>query len=152
VKPWKAIVAALLIFVAGAVSGGLAGHLYRAKSQKPPRALFLRGPAAPWLAQRLELLRRLEHKLNLTPAQCQRINRALHESQERIRELWQPVAPQAEEEMRQLHRRIEAELTPGQREQFKRLLKRRPPRPPAEQPGWRWRGDRDEAPPPRDKD
>jgi hypothetical protein len=148
VKAWKAIVAALVIFIAGTVSGGLAGHLCRAKSQKPSRASFPGGPPAPWLAERLELLRRMENKLNLTPAQCLRVDRAVRESQERIRELWEPVAPQAQEEMRQLCRRIEAELTPPQREQFKRLLKHRPLRPEAEQPGWRWRGDRRDAQPP----
>jgi hypothetical protein len=54
--------------------------------------------------------------------------------------------------MRQLHRRIEAELTPAQREQFRRLIKHRPARPPAEQPGRLRRGGRFDTPPPREGD
>lgn len=127
-KPWKAIVAALVLFLAGFASGTIAAQLYRLKRPRPPIPTAPTGHALQGLGQRIDVLRRLTARLNLTPAQRENIDRAIRESQERLRLMWQPIEPAAKEEVRQLRRRIAAELRPEQRERFESLLRERPPR------------------------
>lgn len=142
---WKAIVAALVIFFAGAVSGAMAARLYLSKSVRQPPPPFPGGPHMPSTSQRMEFLRRIGSKLDLTPQQQERINLLVNESQQRMKALWEPVAPQAQEEMRQLRKKIEAELTSEQRERYDKLLKERPFRKPGEQPSSRRREGRGES-------
>ena len=74
----------------------------------------------------MDLLRRLEHRLGLTEEQREKINVLVQESQDRMRALWEPVAPKARAEFERLHELIAAELTPEQREKYEALLKERP--------------------------
>ena len=117
-KPWKAIAAALALFVAGALCGVMTDQLVAHHNRRKPIAPDLVGP----LGQRVAMVRRLENRLDLTPQQRTRIEVIIRESQQRLRDMWDPIAPRAEEELRHLHREIELELTPPQRAQFKVLL------------------------------
>ena len=130
-KVWKVILAALVLFLAGLVSGALAQQLYLAKTRRPAIA-FPGGPPAPWLRQRVEFMHRLGNRLSLTPEQRARIDALVLESQQRLRILWAPVEPEAKEELHRLRRRIAAELRPEQRAKFETLLRERFPRRPAE--------------------
>lgn len=117
-KPWKAIAAALALFMAGAFCGVMTEQLVAQHSRRKPITPDLVGP----LGQRVAMVRRLEKRLDLTPEQRTRVEVLIRESQQRLRDMWDPIAPRAEEELRHLYRGIELELTPPQRAQFKTLL------------------------------
>lgn len=135
---WKPIVAALVIFVAGVVSGAMGMQLYRAKSQAlPPR--MPGGPPAPGLNQRMDFMRRMGDRLGLSDQQRARIDEILSESQKRSRELWEPLAPKFKEEMERTRKLIDAELTPEQREKAEILHRERFSGPPGERGPGRWR-------------
>ena len=122
---WKPILAALVIFAAGVVTGGLTVALRRPAAG--PRWLgSTQGQLRPGPAQRLgvqqgELFRRMQRHLDLTATQCQRIEAVVKESQERIRTLAEDLAPQTRGELRRMRERIREELTPEQRRKFEKL-------------------------------
>jgi hypothetical protein len=75
--------------------------------------------------QRFEALRRLEDQIQLAPEQRDRIRSLIRDSEQRIRSDWEPVVPRIQAEIRELRRKISAELTPEQRERFEALFERR---------------------------
>jgi len=123
VNVWKPILAALLIFCAGTVTGTLLAKLYQAPRRPVPFRAAV--PPGPGMAQRMEYLRRIERQLNLRSAQRERIEQILRESQERMRKLWEPVAPLAQEELQATEQHIRAELTPAQARKFDELSRGR---------------------------
>lgn len=82
------------------------------------------GPRPPG-GQRMEVLRHLEDSLTLDPAQRDRIRSLVQQSDERIRREWDPVYPRIQGELRDLRRRVAAELRPEQRARLDALLDRR---------------------------
>lgn len=121
-KAWKVILAAVLLFAAGAATGVAITRLrtqakVRAQAQKRSPL-----PAVAW--QRYEFLRRAQRDLKLSDEQKARIEARVKESQERFRRLWEPIAPQAREEFEQLRAQIRAELTPEQQARFDELVKK----------------------------
>jgi len=123
VNAWKPILAALLIFCAGTVTGTLLTRLYQSPRRPAPSRAAL--PPGPGMAQRMDYLRRIERQLNLKSTQRQRIEQVLRESQERMRKLWEPVMPLAHEELQAAEQRIRAELTPAQARKFDELSRGR---------------------------
>lgn len=148
-RPWKAILAAFVIFLAGLASGGLAVRLYSNAAQKPKAPTIAGKPPTPWSAQRVDFIRRMGPKLDLTKEQQEKIDSILHESQQRMHKLWEPLAPQAEAEMADVRKRIDEVLTVAQHERFQKLLKERPARTAGETSGWRRRDARGEGAPPQ---
>jgi Spy/CpxP family protein refolding chaperone len=121
VNAWRAICAALVIFAAGVVTGGLTVRL------KLPDTPTRNAPGTfGTLRQRGELVDRLQRQLYLTPPQRTRIEQILHENHDRMKQLWDSIAPQAQEEHRRVQELIRAELTPEQQKAFEELMKRRP--------------------------
>jgi hypothetical protein len=134
VKEWKVILATLVIFGTGVVTGGLLVHL----TKRPPGRLpppF--GAAQPPLGQpgpfgqrlppneqRVEFLRHITHQLELTSEQRDAIERILRESQQRTKALWEPVAAKMTEELRKTDNRIRDVLTPEQRQRFDEMRSR----------------------------
>ena len=109
----------MLIFAAGAACGVL-GTRCLAPEGKPATA------AAPgWISQRTEFLRRLTSRLDLNTNQCQHIEGMISDTQRELRKLWEPIAPEADREIKELRQSILAELTPDQRQQFQKLLRER---------------------------
>ncbi len=155
--PWKVVGAAVVIFGAGVISGSVATRLYQNYS-KPPPFRPPEGPRPPWVGQRMDFLRHMKDTLRLSPEQAERIDRLIKESQQRTRELWEPMAPRFQAEMERLKAAVDAELTPEQRAMAAELQKRRfsrpwedrsPGRRPEGQGGPRRRGpeaEREEAP------
>jgi hypothetical protein len=151
VNTWKVILATLVIFGAGVVTGGLlvvySNHVARppvntAVSDGPRRnPQPVPGPGAPRdpreprlpVAQhfllRKEFLNRLNEELNLTPDQRERIEKIMSEGQQRIQEFSQSVDPQIRAELAATRERIRAELSPVQQTLYADLLKRRPNNP-----------------------
>jgi len=123
VNAWKAIFAALVIFCAGMVTGGVAGKFL--KRQPVPLRLPAGVTVGPGWMQRMEYVKRAERQLDLTPAQRERMEQIVRESQERMKQLWEPIAPHAREEARRVRERILAELNPEQAKKFEQLSKPR---------------------------
>ncbi len=145
--------AAVLLFTAGVLTGSFGTSAFksqnRPRSPRPPFSTSFQPPSTPAVTgvsppagsstnrrseratvrppgwQRFEALRRLEDQIRLDPEQKDRIRGLVRESEERIRTDWEPVVPRIQSEIRELRRKIAAELSPEQRERFDQLLERR---------------------------
>lgn len=143
-NPWKVIVATLIIFGTGVITGGLlVTHVYnnelvkmRANLPLPPAG---RAPAVtPWQVRMQNLLHRMDAQLDLTAEQRAQIEQIISDSQERTKVLWKPIAPQMGREMQHVRDQIRDSLTPEQRKKFDDLTQPRPLRKPdasGRQPG-----------------
>jgi hypothetical protein len=138
---WKIILAAVVIFGAGVITGGLLvnhvqsqqlGHV-EPSSLEPnthPSA-DNHTPASkpevplPRLAERLskEFVRQLDQSLHLTMVQSNNIAKIVADGQERNHVIWTNVAPQMRKVMQDVNQQIRAELTPEQLKQFEALMK-----------------------------
>jgi len=143
VNVWKIILATVVIFGAGVITGGLlVNHSDRAKLRKI-RAIQTAPQQSQWTPplrefprradkelqlsleqRRIEFLLNVTRELKLTPEQRERIERLVHESQERTRQLWEQVGPQMRKELTVVREEIREELTPQQRKRFEELMKR----------------------------
>lgn len=145
-KQWKAILAALVIFAAGAVTGSLTWRMYLQPPPPTPRSSpAFNGPRPP-----RDLIGRMQKELALTPTQRERIEQYLRESQEQTRQLWESIAPQAGEVHRKLRERIRSELTEEQQKRYEEVFKPRGSnRPPdtKNREGWRDHGPRSNGAP-----
>jgi hypothetical protein len=123
VNAWKPILAALVIFAAGVVTGGLTVKL-RQPSRMPHRVTPAK-PVSPLPreTQLRELSRRLQKELDLTPEQRERVEAIIHDSQERMKAFWDLVGPKVREEFREMRQRIRGELAAGQRKKFEEIMK-----------------------------
>lgn len=124
-SPWKVILATLVIFIAGLVTGAVGVK----KILKPPGP-GNRGyePMQPWML-RENFRAELDRRLDLSPEQNARIERAMHEGQERVKEIWSLVGPEMQAELRAVREEIRRELTPDQRRRFDELMRDRKMRP-----------------------
>ncbi len=151
VGTWKIVLASLLIFAGGVLTGRMTvgaslrtprTHAVARTTSASPRpgstnfpgtnatAATTRGgtnrsSGSPHAVQRLEAFRRASRQLDLDPARRARIDGLVAESTERLRALWSPVAPLLQQEVKDLRKRISEELTPEQRERFDALLDKR---------------------------
>jgi len=112
VKSWKVILATLVIFGAGVVTGGLAVKRVQVSSPERPGSIH----------QRAEFMRRMEKRIVLTPVQREQIEAILSEGQERTKKLWEQIGPKMKEEFQRTSNRIREELTPEQKIRFEELL------------------------------
>ena len=123
---WKVILATMVIFGTGVVTGGLLVRY----SQRPPGSHLHRTDTAGRPAQpvsagglRLEFLRRMERELELSREQRERIDKLIKESQERSKKIMEPVAPKLREELQKTKEQFVEALTPEQRARFDELWK-----------------------------
>jgi Spy/CpxP family protein refolding chaperone len=126
VNSWKVILATMVIFGTGVVTGSLlVQHAERIRNPHAQHGAGLVRPLQPGSAggSRFEFLRRAERELNLTPDQRDQIDQLLKASQERTKKLMEPVAPKMREEVQQTKAEFRAVLTPQQRERFDQLVK-----------------------------
>ncbi|MBI3876335.1 MAG: hypothetical protein HY300_10350 [Verrucomicrobia bacterium] len=119
-NPWKFILATVLIYGTGVVTGALVTTLV----DRPPKAVVRPSPLPTYnQIQRAEFLSRLQKQLNLTPEQHERIGQILHDSNQRTKPYWDPVAAKMKEEVRVVTEKIRAELTPEQSVKFDTEIK-----------------------------
>lgn len=123
---WKVILATLIIFGSGVITGGLL-----VKTTQPAKIAVRRkdgnpNAPAPWQLQRAEFRRRMEKDLDLTTDQKQHVDKIFHDSQERMKPVWEQISPQLRGEIERVQNDIRAELTPEQRQKFDELLKTHP--------------------------
>jgi Spy/CpxP family protein refolding chaperone len=127
VNTWKAIFAALVIFGAGVVTGNVLNRI-TSKASAPvvtPRAAP-RSSSQPLSLEQLrkvELMGRVQKDLDLTPEQHARIEKIIGDAQERIRDLWDQVAPDIHDEYDDVQKKVCTELTPDQKKRFDALMK-----------------------------
>jgi hypothetical protein len=133
VNAWKVILATLVIFGAGVITGGLlvtySDNVQRHQrrqmfaevqrmAQRPntnTAARDIRVPLPVNILLRKDFLERLDHELKLDAEQRERIEKIIGEGQEGINE-----------KLAETKGKIRAGLKPGQQDLFTELLKRRP--------------------------
>ncbi len=121
---WKIILATIVIFAAGVLTGGiLSRRLQQANLIRRPSQHRVAQPASPsgW---RFEFLRRAQRELDLSPEQRHQVDEILKASQERTRAIMEPVSPQIRAEMQRTKDEFRALLTPEQQKRFDELLKK----------------------------
>ena len=141
---WKVILATVVIFGAGVLTGGLLVDYVAHSHQKPPHhpqanagtrpvtnaVAQPRLPEIPRpLAEKMgkQFVQQLNETLQLTPEQRGKIEKIIACGQDRNRELWTNIAPKMRAVMEEVNQQIRAELTPEQLKPFEELLKH-PPR------------------------
>jgi len=114
-KNGKAIAGVLLVFMLGAICGGVVTHMLNRSRMD---AVVGRGPEA-----REELLvKRLTRQLDLDSRQLEQIRPIVHDTHASIRQVRQQWRPQVEGLLDESQRRISAILRPDQREKFERII------------------------------
>ncbi len=143
---WKVILATVVIFGAGVLTGGLlVNHVYNSHPKNPhrPQANAAQpstnnpAPSAsvefpmPRMAKEMgkQFVQQLDETLKLTPAQREKIEKIIAEGQDRNREIWTNAAPKMRAVMQEVNQQIRPELTPEQVKPFEELLKHPPRRP-----------------------
>jgi len=129
VNTWKPILAALLIFAAGVVTGGLTVRI-KSRAVNRPLPPQAQGADRGWQARRpeaelRELSQRFERRLQLSPEQRARVEAIVNESRERMTAIARDVAPKTREEFKRMRERIREELTPEQRREFEEIFRQR---------------------------
>jgi Spy/CpxP family protein refolding chaperone len=125
VNPWKVILATMVIFTTGVVTGGLVGRYSQAMRPHRPQHSTNGHPAlamSPGFL-RFEFLRRAQRELDLSAEQREQVDKLIGESQERMKKLWEPITPRIREELHQTKAQFRALLTPEQQTRFDELLK-----------------------------
>lgn len=125
---WKAILAALVIFGAGFVTGNVLNRVSQASKTPPPATAPRAGARASQplpleQLRKVELMGRVQKDLDLTPDQHARIEKIIADSQARIRDLWDQVAPDIHDEYDDVQKKLCEELTPEQKKRFNELMK-----------------------------
>lgn len=134
---WKAIFAALVIFGAGFVTGNVLNRLSEASKTPAPTtrttAHSSQQPLPLEQLRKVELMGRVQKDLDLTPEQRARIEKIIGDAQERIRDLWDQVAPDIRDEYEDVQKKLCGELTPEQSKLFIEMMKKQshPPHKPA---------------------
>ncbi len=123
---WKVILATLVIFGAGVVTGGLLVSYAVHANQIAPKQVYAQPVLNPWQLRSRDLLRRMDRELDLTPEQRKHIGEIIADSQERTKALWKPIAGPMNKEMQRLMGEIRDQLSPDQRQKFNELAKPRP--------------------------
>ncbi len=129
---WKVILAALVIFGAGFVTGNVANRMSEAgKSPAAAPAIAAhtgthsgQSPLSLEQLRKVELMGRVQKDLDLSPEQHARIEKIIGDAQERIRDLWEQVAPDIHDEYDDVQKKVCQELTPDQKKTFDDLMKK----------------------------
>jgi Spy/CpxP family protein refolding chaperone len=140
VNSWRIILATMVIFGTGVLTGGLLVGHYRPEhiAARPanPGGPGKTAPAQPTTAggMRVEFLRRMSRDLDLSPDQHAQVDKILRDSQERTKKI---MSPYLREETDRTSKEFRDVLTAEQRTRFDDLLKQkrvRDPRRPAATP------------------
>lgn len=123
----RIIGAAILIFIAGIVCGvGIGRIFFPIKVVQPPQPPFPGGPPISANIWRMDLVKRLAKELGLTEEQTQKIDLLIKSGQERLKSLWDPIAPKAWQIIMETNTNIMEVLNPDQRLRFEEIIKKPP--------------------------
>jgi hypothetical protein len=123
VNSWKVILATMVIFGTGVVTGGLLVHYSEGgRNARPPHGAVGNRPGQLPNAGmvRVDFLRRAGRELELTTEQQERMDKIIKESQERTRKV---MAPYLREELQRTRAEFREVLTAQQQKRFDELLK-----------------------------
>ncbi len=135
-SPWKVILATMVIFACGVLTGAMVGRTGLQPAAAPATAatnapalpsvaVNPKNPAPPgWQLQRLEFFKRMEKQLDMAPDQRDQIEKIMKESQERTKPLWEQIAPQMDDELKRVRQEVNKVLTPDQRKKMNELTRR----------------------------
>ncbi|MCL4177780.1 MAG: hypothetical protein KJ072_08535 [Verrucomicrobia bacterium] len=126
---WKPILAAMVIFAAGFVTGGLILGAHSSRSadagpipgEGPPG----RKPERSKDRHLRDLCGRLQDELRLTPVQRERIEEIVRLAHERVKAVADRMGPLMHAEFKQMEQEILKELTPDQAEKFEAIIRER---------------------------
>jgi Spy/CpxP family protein refolding chaperone len=123
----------MVIFVCGVVTGSMLTRTMMPKAEPVTAALAalpalpapLKMSAQPMLQmQRSAFFKVLDKQLDLSGEQRDQIGKIMKASQERTQPLWNQIAPQMSDELKNVREEIRGVLTPEQRKKFVELLRR----------------------------
>lgn len=129
----KVILATIVIFGAGVITGGLlVDHVKHPAYSKPPHP-----PTSPALSNEMgempgqlrapilnkQFVEQLNDELQLTKDQREQIQKIISQGQQSTHDLWKLVAPQFQLVSRETRQQIRNVLNPDQRKQFEILMK-----------------------------
>jgi Spy/CpxP family protein refolding chaperone len=117
---WKIALALAGIFIAGAAAGGIAGYTW---APRDPRGLMRPNDYTE------RYLQRMITEVKLTTEQVECLRPMMEEFSEKLSVMRQKAFAEARDVIREMDRRIEADLTPEQRELYHQMKER-------ERQGW----------------
>jgi Spy/CpxP family protein refolding chaperone len=144
VNYWKVILATLVIFGAGVITGAL---LVNSANNAATTTATPQGPIVPihvvppgnavtstnaptegsnppnWNRMKKDFLSRYGKQLDLTAEQYQKIETILGDSQKRTKDISDKIAPDLRDEVHKTRVLIQAELNPEQKKKFEELLR-----------------------------
>lgn len=141
---WKVILAVIVIFGAGVITGGLLVGHYSDEEKQAARASIMDNPTRPEnrdhnhdypppppLVKNLnkQFVQQMSQTLKLSAEQRTNILKIVTEGQEKNHALWTNVAPAMRKVMRDVHQQIQEVLTESQRKQFEQMMKHPPKKP-----------------------
>lgn len=125
--------AVLVIFGAGFVTGNVLNRMSKAPAAPLPTRAPPRPSSQPPLSleqlRKVELMGRVQKDLELSPEQHARIEKIIGDSQDRIRDLWDQVAPDIHDEYDDVQKKVCQELSPEQKKLFDDLMKKQQHKP-----------------------
>ncbi|MGD1088738.1 MAG: hypothetical protein ABR955_08430 [Verrucomicrobiota bacterium] len=124
---WKIILATVVIFGAGVMTGGLlVNYVEYAHPGNPRPPAGNHDPDLPMpraVMFNKSFAQQLDDVLHLTPDQRKAIEKIIADAQQRNHDLWKLVSPEFRSVMQDAHQKIREQLTPDQRKQFEELFK-----------------------------
>jgi Spy/CpxP family protein refolding chaperone len=135
VNSWNVILATIVIFGAGVITGGLlvdhvqhqppARHAMGPGSKPPGGTNEVNEIPGPMRAQILnkQFVQQLNDELQLSDDQRKQIQKIISQGQQNTRDLWKLVGPQFQLIWRDTRGQIRQVLTPEQRKKFETLIK-----------------------------
>ncbi len=127
-KEWKVILATLVIFAAGVLTGGLlVNHSVKPRS-KPANSGIKQPARGPAYESRFQYIRMMERQLELSPEQRDKIDHLIDASQLRTKGILDSVQPKVNDELKRVKEQIREQLNPDQRKKFDELNKQRTPK------------------------
>lgn len=118
-QSWKAILTFMGIFIAGAVFGGFL--TLRFYPQPEPATPAVRKSPAPLERVAPQILERLAHRLELTPAQKEKIRPIIAEADREMRRLRQDGFRATLTISKEMYAQVAQELTPDQAEKLEQM-------------------------------
>lgn len=122
-NPWKVILATMVIYACGVITGAVLTGAMLKRARPAPSAVSTRARNPSEAV--LQMQRVLDRQFDLSAGQREEIANILKASQERTKPLWDKIAPEMTDEVKKVHEEIRGVLTPEQWRKFMELMKRK---------------------------
>lgn len=119
-SPWKVILATMVIFACGVITGAMVTRTETNKATVHPVA----ATNVPGRGAVLQMQKVLDNQLDLSAEQRDKIDKIMKDSRARTEPLWEKIAPQMNDEVKSVRADIRKVLTGEQWEKFGDLMKK----------------------------